>query len=185
MSGQVFVPGRPVPQGSAKAFVVKGRAVVTSDNAKTNPWRADIHAAVRAVVGDRIAYPEGPVALVLGFAMPRRASEPKRVTPPHTRKPDGDKLLRAVMDALTGLVYTDDAQVTSFVVDKRTAEIGVQPGVLIWWGEPAALVPRRWATGIGTERAVEPPSEALGVTKPAPEPIGAPPGAVSGAMRPS
>ncbi len=37
----------------------------------------------------------------------------------HTVKPDRDKLLRAVQDALTGIAYTDDAQVVDGPVSKR------------------------------------------------------------------
>ncbi len=130
----VFVPGRPVPQGSTKAFVVNGRARVTADNPATKPWRADIQAHVRAHVGPVIPHPDGPVTLGLRFLMPRRAAEPKRVTPAHTRKPDLDKLTRAVLDALTGLVYTDDSQVVGFHhLSKRTANIGEQPGLLVDW----------------------------------------------------
>lgn len=132
MSG-VFIPGTPVPQGSAKAFVVAGRAHITAANTRTNPWRADVAAGVRAAIGNRIAIPDGPVAVTFRFVMPRRKSEPKRITPAHTRKPDLDKLARALCDALTGLIFTDDSQVTELITSKRTAAIGEQPGVHIEW----------------------------------------------------
>lgn len=135
----VFVPGVPRPQGSLKAFVVKAkagpRAVVTASNAKVNPWRADVHAAVRAVIGDQIAIPTGSVCIALEFVMPRRAAE-KRVAVAHTRKPDVDRLVRAALDAVTGLLYTDDAQVDVLGALKRTAEPGEQPGMRITWSGP-------------------------------------------------
>jgi crossover junction endodeoxyribonuclease RusA len=137
----VFVPGTPAPQGSAKAFVVnskktgKPRAVVTHDNENTVPWRAIVSVYIREAVGSGIVYPAGPVAVTLRFVMPRRKAEPKRVTPPHTRKPDSDKLTRACLDSMTGLVFTDDAQVTCIDARKRTARIGEQPGVHISWSE--------------------------------------------------
>lgn len=134
MRSSVFVPGTPVPQGSARAFVVKGRAVVTGDNPKTNPWRADVAACVRSAIGPEIVYPTGPVAVGLSFVLPRRKAEPKRLTPAHTRKPDLDKLARACLDAIDGLVYTDDSQVVRFDhLEKATAEVGQQPGVHISW----------------------------------------------------
>jgi crossover junction endodeoxyribonuclease RusA len=136
MTTTIFVPGKPAPQGSTKAYVVGGRARVTSDNPQTYSWRGVVAAVVRNAIGPGIQLPSGPVALGLEFAMPRRASEPKRVTPAHVRKPDLDKLTRAALDALTGLVFTDDSQVVSFDrLCKRTAEIGEQPGVLITWRE--------------------------------------------------
>lgn len=132
---EIFIPGNPKPQGSARAFVVPGkggkpRAAITSANAKTNPWRADVHSAVRDVIGDRILYPTGAVWLYLTFVMPRPKSEPK-ATRQHTRKPDLDKLVRAAMDALTGIVYTDDSQVHGVHAYKRTAEAGEQPGLRV------------------------------------------------------
>ena len=135
----VFVPGTPAPQGSAKAFVVKTkagktRAVVTHDNENTIPWRSLVSVFISEAVGSMsIVYPKEPVKLDLSFVMPRRKAEPKRVTPPHTRKPDSDKLARAVCDAITGLIYTDDAQIVDLHAAKRTAEIGEQPGVHIEW----------------------------------------------------
>jgi crossover junction endodeoxyribonuclease RusA len=132
-AGAVFIPGRPVPQGSTKAFVVKGHAVVTSDNPATKPWRSEVAAIVRESVGPAIAYPTGAVALRMMFLMPRRAAEPKRVTPAHTRKPDLDKLTRAVFDAVSGILVTDDAQFVRIDAEKRTAWIGQQPGLVLSW----------------------------------------------------
>jgi len=144
MSRQVFVPGVPVPQGSARAFVVGKRAIVTGANPKTNPWRADVAAGVRAAIGTQIVHPTGAVAVELRFVMPRRKSEPKRLTPAHTRKPDIDKLVRALLDAITGLVFTDDSQVTGLLAAKRTAAIGEQPGVLIRWAPVSVRALTPW-----------------------------------------
>lgn len=136
--GQCFVPGIPVPQGSKRGFVQNtpfgARAVIVDANKKTRPWRADITAHVRDSVGPAVLYPaDVPVALTMLFVMPRRAAEPKRVTPPHIRKPDTDKLSRAVLDALAGVVYAQDQQVTDMHAQKRTARIGEQPGLHISW----------------------------------------------------
>lgn len=113
------VYGIPIPQGSAKAFYRPGMRfpVVTHDNKATlRPWRALItDAALQAVArGQRpiggVVFPAGAVRLELSFAMPRPKSAPKRVTRP-TKKPDLDKLIRSVKDALKGVVYADDSQV--------------------------------------------------------------------------
>ena len=60
--------------------------------------------------------------------MPRPVATSKRRTPPAVKKPDLDKCIRAVLDALTGVVLADD----SLVVDvhgarKRLADIGEEP----------------------------------------------------------
>ena len=130
----IFIPGAPAPQGSSRAFVRGNRAIITHANAKTMPWRD----TVRSFVGvglPGIVFPEGPVAVTARFVMPRVKSEPKRSTRPHTRKPDLDKLVRAVLDALTGVVFTDDSQVTAVFASKRTAEIGEKPGLWLGYGE--------------------------------------------------
>lgn len=138
-AAHLFIPGTPVPQGSMKAFVNNGRAVVTADNRKTKPWRADVQAGIlhhleRSGAGP-IAYPACAVGVSAVFVMPRRAAEPKRVTPHHTRKPDVDKLARALLDSMTGLVFTDDSQVVTLLVTKRTARPGEPPGVRLSWYE--------------------------------------------------
>jgi crossover junction endodeoxyribonuclease RusA len=133
--GLLFVPGTPAPQGSTKAYVINGRARITADNQHTKPWRQQLSTFIAAHIGAGvIVYPTGPVGIRADFVMPRRATEPKRATPAHTRKPDSDKLGRCVGDSMTGLIYTDDAQVVAWHITKRTAQIGEQPGVhLSWW----------------------------------------------------
>ena len=144
--GQCFIPGVPVPQGSKRGFInAHGHVAIVDANTKARPWRADITAHVRDTIGPAILYPaEHPVALTMEFIMPRRAAEPKRVTPPHIRKPDTDKLSRAVLDALAGVVYAQDQQVTTMHASKRTAQIGEQPGLRVGWcvDRDAYVVPR-------------------------------------------
>ena len=113
-----FVPGIPAPQGSMRAFMRPGARfpVVTADNPKTKPWRASVaYTASQECTGAPI---EGAVAVGLTFLMPRPKSAPKRVTEP-TKKPDLDKLVRAVFDALKGITWHDDAQVTSLIASKQ------------------------------------------------------------------
>jgi crossover junction endodeoxyribonuclease RusA len=79
----------------------------------------------------------GPVAVELEFVMPRPSATPKRRTPPAVKKPDVDKLIRAVFDALTKVVWTDDSVVTAVSASKRLAELTEQPGCWIRVGETA------------------------------------------------
>jgi hypothetical protein len=55
----------------------------------------------------------------------------KSSTPPHTKKPDADKLFRAVGDAMTGIVFPDDAQIVQFWARKRYALLGETSGAII------------------------------------------------------
>lgn len=123
------VHGDPKPQGSKRAFVTGGRAVVVDDNKKDlRDWRAD----VVAVAADAMAAegwpqppPTGPFGLHLTFWL-RRPKSVRREWP--AVKPDVDKLARGALDALTAAgVFRDDAQVVRLVADK---EYGDRPGML-------------------------------------------------------
>ncbi|MFG1794191.1 RusA family crossover junction endodeoxyribonuclease [Nocardia sp. NPDC049149] len=129
-SYRCFVPGIPAPQGS-KRHVGKGRMVESSK--ELGPWRAQVALAVHS-----LGWPlhEGAVGVDLMFVMPRPKSTPKSKTPPATRRPDADKLARAILDAVTGVVFSDDSQVIDLRSRKRLARIGEVPGVAIHIFEP-------------------------------------------------
>lgn len=113
--------GTPVPQGSTRAFIPKGwkRPIITAANAKTKPWRQEIAGAALHAMGrsgfQLIA--EGAVSLAVAFYFDKPKSTPKRISA-KTTKPDADKLLRSVLDSLTGIAFTDDAQITNCSVLK-------------------------------------------------------------------
>lgn len=123
------VYGVAAPAGSKKGFynAKARRVIVTDDSKRSRPWKAQVSdAAADAMDGRELL--DGPLLLELTFWMPRpkghmgagknagtvRSSAP---TFP-TVKPDLLKLARAVEDALTGLVYRDDAQITSEILQK-------------------------------------------------------------------
>ena len=133
-------------QGSARAFVPKGhtRPIVTSDNPNLKQWRllvadAASDALAQLPVADRKVCPDG-VRLTIAFYLPRPKSLPKRVTA-HTKKPDLDKLVRACCDALTKILFTDDAQVCELVSAKHYAAEGQPPRVDIRVEQTAAIEP--------------------------------------------
>lgn len=133
MTLSFFVPGKPVPQGS-KRHVGKGVMVESAKDLK--PWRESIRwAAMQAgrfgSVGE-IRHSDGPISVRLHFTMPRPLSAPKRSTPPAVKRPDLDKLIRAVLDALSSAgTWRDDSQVVEVYASKRIAEIDEAPGVQI------------------------------------------------------
>lgn len=49
----------------------------------------------------------------------------------NTSKPDVDNIAKIVLDALTGVVWVDDSQVTDLSVHKYTAAQGVEPYVRV------------------------------------------------------
>jgi crossover junction endodeoxyribonuclease RusA len=112
------VYGTPRPQGSTRAFYVKslGRAVITSDNVKLKPWRqqiSDTALSLNAAKFDRAVPVE--VSMHFYFQRPARAKKRRGMTV----KPDGDKLVRAIFDAITGVLIEDDAQIVVFQARKH------------------------------------------------------------------
>src|SRR3989304_3260779 len=62
---------------------------------------------------------EVPLAMALTFHLPRPRSLPKRITE-HTKRPDLDNLVKAIKDALRGIVYHDDAQIVRLTAGEDT-----------------------------------------------------------------
>lgn len=123
---RISVVGIARPQGSKSARIVHGRPILTDgfgDNPrKLKEWRHAIAEAARAWLA---AHPpraplDEPLAFMATFYLPRPPSTPKRIAWP-MRKPDLSKLIRAAEDALTGIVYVDDARITRLLVEKRFA----------------------------------------------------------------
>jgi Holliday junction resolvase RusA-like endonuclease len=120
------VRGIPVPQGSAKPFIAGGRARLATKSAPLMAWRTAIADAAGRTMGERPLL-EGPLVVEATFGLSRPASLPRRIDLPATR-PDLDKLVRALLDGMTGVVFRDDGQVTRLVVAKR---YGPHPGVTV------------------------------------------------------
>lgn len=124
------VRGIPAPQGSKRAIINRytHRVALIESSERVKPWRADIRAAAEEAMGARSAI-EGPVTLSLSFLMPRpkghfgtgknagRLRDQAPAWP--VGKPDLDKLVRAVLDGLKGIVYVDDSQVVQMFAAMR------------------------------------------------------------------
>ncbi|MFE4469515.1 RusA family crossover junction endodeoxyribonuclease [Leifsonia sp. NPDC056824] len=124
------VNGKPVPQGSKTVFMVKGKPVLADANSKElKPWRQKV-AQVALHAASHVSAREVPVAVHAVFTF-ERPKTVKREYP--TVKPDLDKLIRSVFDAITDAgLWADDCQ----VVDMRvTKQYGERPGVQVRVGE--------------------------------------------------
>ncbi len=119
---EIRVDGDPQTQAGTRAVPVGGggrfRHISTGSRGLAF-WRQRIADAAQAAMGDRPLL-EGPLALSVVFSLQRPKSRPKKHRWPD-RRPDLSKLLRAVEDALSGVVYADDAQVCQLFVSKRYA----------------------------------------------------------------
>lgn len=136
---QFFVPGKPQPGGSKRGFVTKaGRVAIVEDAKRNKDWRAVVSLAASEAMKGREPF-AGPLRLFIEFTLPRprshyRTGRYEAVLKPqapcwHTSKPDSTKLLRSTEDAMTGIVWRDDAQVAMVLVRKRYAD--GQPGAKI------------------------------------------------------
>jgi crossover junction endodeoxyribonuclease RusA len=109
-----FVKGRPVPQGSMK-FIRPG-VMIHSRAADLAVWRADIARTAQVYGYEPIS---GGVKVEIQFIF----NKPKSVNRPFpTVAPDLDKLIRAVLDGLTGVAYIDDCQVILISSSKSYGE---------------------------------------------------------------
>jgi Holliday junction resolvase RusA-like endonuclease len=127
----LFVPGRPVPQGSKTAFISKstGKPIVVDKDVRLPQWRMKITAAAIEAQAEwmhthpRIEFPfRGGIGCRIIFVLERprghygtgKNADMLKPSAPHypANMPDIDKLLRAVFDALTDAqVWKDDGQV--------------------------------------------------------------------------
>jgi Holliday junction resolvase RusA-like endonuclease len=131
MTIEFSVRGLPVAQGSARAFIAKGRAFVATEGNRTSSplgaWRSSIASEARDAMGDRPAV-AGPVSVSMTFSMPRpmahfhtplHGSGIRETAPSwHAKKPDIDKTVRAALDAISVVCIRDDAQVAALHVQK-------------------------------------------------------------------
>ena len=118
-----FVPGEPITEGSTRAFASGQRVVVTHDRGRElDLWRLKVAHAAQAAAQDAGWEPryDGPVAVTAAFFLPRPKSAKKRLVP-HV-KPDLDKLIRAVGDALAPYkqpgVLKDDSRIVTWRATK-------------------------------------------------------------------
>jgi crossover junction endodeoxyribonuclease RusA len=126
---RIEVAGIPAPQGS-KRHVGGGRMVEQSR--AVGPWREAVRAETQRAVllnSDWYAGTSAASRVAITFRLPKPKSAPARVLFP-VKRPDIDKLARAVLDGLVaGGALADDSQVVDLLVSKRFAT--TRPGCII------------------------------------------------------
>jgi crossover junction endodeoxyribonuclease RusA len=130
---RLTVIGMPATQGSKRGFPVRrkngtiGVALVESGGEHHRSWREAVAAEARRVADG--APLDEPVVATFTFYLPRPKSAKKSVLFPD-KKPDSLKLARAVEDALTKILYSDDSRIVTHTIRKRFA-VDRPPGVEI------------------------------------------------------
>jgi Holliday junction resolvase RusA-like endonuclease len=124
---EYYAPGKPVSKGNKIPFRRKdGKLGARERNGdKVQTWASTHTTLAHEGMAGREPVAEHPLHVSLRFSFVRPKSHLKkdgslRKGKPQamTRKPDVDKLVRPVLDALTGIVWRDDSQVTAVWADK-------------------------------------------------------------------
>lgn len=127
------VMGVPVAQPRARATARGGYARVYNPRGPVDTYKACVRLAARAAFAGQPI--EGPVVvdMTLVFPRPKNRVWKKKPMPRewHTGKPDSDNSAKSVCDAVTGVVWRDDAQVAVLVVHKYVAAGNEQPHTVV------------------------------------------------------
>lgn len=135
----VFISGKPIPQGNLTGFVAGGKVVLRHSDNRLIAWRG--YAA--GILAQHAPSPltHRPIAVQAVYYIPRPKSHYKsdgslRTTAPEhcTSRPDLDKYLRALLDAIqiSGIIK-DDSQVCALAAvkiysdDKEGVEVEIEP----------------------------------------------------------
>ena len=121
----MFISGDPKPKGSWTPVQTKGGIKFRPANPKWGVWFKKAKEEIRRLWKGPLL--SKPVRVTLAFFLPRPKTV-KRAHPTSKFSGDVDKHARAILDAMTGSVYEDDAQVIDLRTTKEyaTEETGVR-----------------------------------------------------------
>lgn len=126
------VDGDVAKKGSVRTFVRGRRAIMVPMDLKLAPWTKRVMIAATKARGLRPLL-DGAVEVRATFTMRRphdhylrgvlRDTAPEL---PILRTGDLDKMARALLDAMSGVIYVDDSQVVTTIMHKRFALAGAE-----------------------------------------------------------
>lgn len=121
----IFFPFEPVPKGRPR-FRRTGKFIHSYTPPTTQRFESQIHDYYVDNCGD---FYDGAIKVYLIFHMPIPVSISKKKkllmvsnTTKHIKRPDGDNLAKSILDALNGIAYADDSQITILHIEKRYGE---------------------------------------------------------------
>ena len=133
--------GTPRPGGSKRGFLVPGtkHVSITDASKKVKSWRETVKAAALREYDGPLLSGALELGLLFFFSRPRahygtgRNFELLKPSAPteHTQKPDTTKLVRAVEDALNGVIWIDDRQIVWQVARKQWVDRAKRSGVRV------------------------------------------------------
>ena len=119
------IPGSPIGQGRPKFSTINGHAKAY-DPEKSRNYKAYVRMlATQAMKETGFEMIDGPCVLdiIAYFEVPKSKSKKFREAAlmeleRPTKKPDADNIVKAIQDALNGLVYKDDAYIVHLACQK-------------------------------------------------------------------
>lgn len=125
MTFTLNIPGEPRGQGRPR-FARTTSGVTTYTDSETKGYQNLIRTMANIA---RVRMIDGPVsiAIVAYFEIPKSASKSRQRDMRQgmfypTKRPDADNISKAVLDALNGIAFKDDAQVCELTIRKRWAD---------------------------------------------------------------
>lgn len=125
---KMALPFEPVPKGRPRFHVFRGR-VHTFTPQKTKEFEYCVAEYYKGAAGGCYFAKGVPITVSMVFGMPMPASTSKKRKADmlediikHTVKPDCDNLIKAILDALNGVAWYDDAQIVTLHVQKKYVE---------------------------------------------------------------
>jgi Holliday junction resolvase RusA-like endonuclease len=114
---QLAIYGEPVAQPRASKFFNPKTGRMHGYVKQDHPihlWKSNLQMTASVIVNDgdwTFSRRPNRISLLVNFHFSRPASMPKWLGLGHFKKPDADNLIKAVKDALRGILYEDDSQV--------------------------------------------------------------------------
>jgi len=120
--------GEPVPKGRPR-FSTRGKFPVAYTPEKTKNYESDVGMMAKAAMGASEPL-EGALEAFIYVIFPVPASYSKKRTEAclsgqekHTKKPDLDNVVKAVLDGMSEIVFLSDSQITSIHATKVYGEV--------------------------------------------------------------
>lgn len=121
MTVSFAVPGKPMGKGRPR-FAVRGKYVQTYTPEATAAYEKTVREQWKESGAPKLS---GTIwaFICATFPIPKSATKAQRVemaggTVEYPHKPDADNIAKIILDALNGLAYDDDSQVTTLRVSK-------------------------------------------------------------------
>ena len=141
---KICIPGEPIPQARPRATSRGGKARVYEPEGRSKKYKNKIRATILEATGrtptqagfNALPYPPKVPLQVTIRAYHSCPKSDERVRTPAPQRwrvstPDIDNIAKGVLDACTGYLWHDDAQVVRLVAEHYTAAQGDKPCLII------------------------------------------------------